>query len=154
MTPPVIGIDLGTTNSVASYTDEGGITTVITDENGDRIVPSVIHFTQDGAYVVGRQAREYAKVEPQRVARVFKRGMGSRTFLKEEEPFVVDEKTWSPEELSSLILKKLAQMAGAHFGETAPRAVITVPYYFGEPERAATKSAGELAGLEVLRIVN
>jgi molecular chaperone DnaK len=154
MSPPVIGIDLGTTNSAVSYTDEGGITTVIADENGDRIVPSVVHFTQDGEYVVGRHAKEYAKVEPQRVARVFKRGMGSRTFLADEQPFVVDGKTWTPEELSSLVLKKLAGMAAQHFGEPAPRAVVTVPYYFGEPERAATRSAGELAGLEVLQIVN
>ena len=154
MTPPVIGIDLGTTNSVVSYTDASGVTTVICDENGDRIIPSVIHFTQDGEYVVGRHAKEYAKVEPERVARVFKRGMGTRSFQKHDEPFVVDGKEWSPEELSSLVLKKLAQMAEQHFGEPALRAVITVPYYFGEPERAATRSAGELAGLEVLQIVN
>jgi molecular chaperone DnaK len=154
VTPPVIGIDLGTTNSVVSYTDGNGMTTVIADENGDRIVPSVIHFTQDGEYVIGGHAKEYAKVEPDRVARVFKRGMGARTFLKNGESFVVDGKAWSPEELSSLILKKLAQMAEQHFGEAASRAVITVPYYFGEPERAATRSAGELAGLEVLQIVN
>jgi molecular chaperone DnaK len=154
MTPPVIGIDLGTTNSVVSYTDDSGTTTVITDENGDRIIPSVIHFTQDGEYVIGRHAKEYAKVEPERVARVFKRGMGARTFQKNDEPFVIDGKEWTPEELSSLILKKLAQMAEQHFGEPVKRAVITVPYYFGEPERAATRSAGELAGLEVLQIVN
>jgi molecular chaperone DnaK len=154
VTPPVIGIDLGTTNSVVSYTDGNGMTTVIADENGDRIVPSVIHFTQDGEYVVGRHAKEYAKVEPERVARVFKRGMGARTFQKNHVPFLVDGKEWSPEELSSLVLKKLAQMAAQHFGEPAIRAVITVPYYFGEPERAATRSAGELAGLEVLQIVN
>jgi molecular chaperone DnaK len=154
VTTPVIGIDLGTTNSVVAYTEEGGITSVITDENGDRTIPSVIHFTQDGEFVVGRHAKEYAKVEPQRVARVFKRGMGSRTFLPGDEPFVVDAKTWTPEELSSLVLKKLANMAEQHFGVPTPRAVITVPYYFGEPERAATRSAGELAGLEVLQIIN
>jgi molecular chaperone DnaK len=150
----VIGIDLGTTYSVVSYTDDSGIATVITDEGGARTIPSVVHFRQDGELVVGRHAKEYAKVEPQRVARIFKRGMGTRTFLPGDEPFVVDGKTWTPEELSSLVLKKLAGMAEQHFGEPARRAVITVPYYFGDPERAATNSAGELAGLEVLQIVN
>jgi molecular chaperone DnaK len=114
----------------------------------------VIHFTQDGEFVVGRHAKEYAKVEPLRVAKVFKRGMGSRTFQRNDVPFVVDGRTWTPEELSSLVLKKLAGMAEQHFGEPTPRAVVTVPYYFGEPERAATRSAGQLAGLEVLQIVN
>jgi len=80
--------------------------------------------------------------------------MGERAFLPDGEPFIVDGKTWSPEELSSLILRKLAGMAEEHFGEPARRAVITVPAYFGEAERAATQSAGELAGLEVLRILN
>ncbi|MGV1049827.1 MAG: Hsp70 family protein [Solirubrobacterales bacterium] len=154
MTPPVLGIDLGTTNSVVAYCDESGSVTVITDENGDRIIPSVVHFEQDGNVVVGRLARDYAKVEPQRVARVFKRGMGTPTFLKDDQPFVVDGKAWTPEELSSLILKKLRNMAEQHFGEPVTKAVITVPHYFGEPERAATRSAGEIAGLEVLQIVN
>ena len=104
--------------------------------------------------VVGRLARDYAKVEPGRVARVFKRGMGTPTFLKNEEPFEVDGKAWTPEELSSLILKKLKNMAEQHFEGPVSQAVITVPHYFGEPERAATRSAGEIAGLEVLQIVN
>jgi molecular chaperone DnaK len=154
MTVPVIGIDLGTTNSVVAYSDESGAVAVIADEDGDRIIPSVVHFEQGGNVVVGRLAKDYAKVEPQRVARVFKRGMGSPTFLKGEEPFVVDDKTWTPEELSSLVLKKLKNMAEAHFETEVTRAVITVPHYFGEPERAATRSAGEIAGLDVLQIVN
>lgn len=154
MSVPVLGIDLGTTNSVVAYTDEAGVTHTIADENGDRIIPSVIHFTQEGDYVVGGQAKSWAKVEPSRVAQVFKRGMGEKTFQANGEPFVVDGKEWSPEELSSLVLKKLANMAEKHFGEPATRVVVTVPYYFGEPERAATRSAGELAGLEVLQIVN
>ncbi|MGN6190006.1 MAG: Hsp70 family protein [Conexibacter sp.] len=154
MTPPVIGIDLGTTYSVVSFTDDSGMSTVITDEDGARTIPSVVHFRQDGDIVVGRHAKEYAKVEPQRVARVFKRGMGRRTYLPNDEPFLVDGKTWTPEELSSIVLKKLAGMAERHFGEPARRAVVTVPHYFGDPERAATTSAGELAGLEVLQIVN
>ncbi len=154
MSTPVIGIDLGTTNSVVAYADESGLVTVITDESGDRIVPSVVHFEQDGNVVVGRLARDYAKVEPQRVARVFKRGMGTPTFLKNGQAFEVDGKAWTPEELSSLILKKLKNMAEEHFGDPVSQAVITVPHYFGEPERAATRSAGEIAGLEVLQIVN
>jgi molecular chaperone DnaK len=154
VTPPVIGIDLGTTNSVVAYCDESGTVTVITDENGARIIPSVVHIEQSGNVVVGRYARDYLKVEPERVARVFKRGMGTPTFLPDGEPFVVDGKTWTPELLSSLVLKKLREMAEAHFGEPVTQAVITVPHYFGEPERAATRSAGEIAGLEVLQIVN
>jgi len=154
MATPVIGIDLGTTNSVVAYADESGLVTVITDEGGDRIIPSVVHFEQGGNVVVGRLARDYAKVEPQRVARIFKRGMGTPTFLKNGEPFEVDGKAWTPEELSSLILKKLKNMAEQHFDGPVTQAVITVPYYFGEPERAATRSAGEIAGLEVLQIVN
>ncbi len=154
MSTPVLGIDLGTTNSVVAYCDESGAVTVITDEGGDRIIPSVVHFEQGGNVVVGRLARDYAKVEPQRVARVFKRGMGTPTFLKGEVPFEVDGKAWTPEELSALILKKLKNMAEQHFEGPATRAVITVPHYFGEPERAATRSAGEIAGLEVLQIVN
>ena len=154
MSIPIIGIDLGTTNSVVAYTDEAGVTNTIADENGARIIPSVIHFTDDGEYVVGEQAKQWAKVEPLRVAQVFKRGMGTPVFLDSEQPFVVDGKEWTPEELSSIVLKKLAGMATRHFGEEARRAVITVPYYFGEHQRAATRSAGELAGLEVLQIVN
>lgn len=154
MAVPVIGIDLGTTNSVVAYCDESGTVTVIADEDGDRIIPSVVHLEQGGNVVVGRLAKDYAKVEPQRVARVFKRGMGTPTFLKDGEPFVVDDKTWTPEELSSVVLKKLKNMAEAHFETEVTQAVVTVPHYFGEPERAATRSAGEIAGLDVLQIVN
>lgn len=151
---PVIGIDLGTTNSVVSYTDDAGVTHVIADENGDRIVPSVIHFATDGEIVVGHQAREYASIQPDRVARVFKRGMGDRTHLPDGRAFEVDGKAHTPEELSSIVLKKLRQVAEQELGGATTRAVITVPHYFGDPERAATRSAGEIAGLEVLQIVN
>jgi molecular chaperone DnaK len=154
MAERVIGIDLGTTNSVVAHCDDSGLVTVITDESGDRIIPSVVHFEQGGNVVVGRLARDYAKVEPQRVARVFKRGMGTPTFLKGDLPFEVDGKQWTPEELSSLIVKKLKNMAEQHFEGEVTQAVITVPHYFGEPERAATRSAGEIAGLDVLQIVN
>lgn len=150
----IVGIDLGTTNSVIAHTDANGITDVIAGKDGDRIVPSVVYFPANGDPVVGSHAKQQAVVEPERVAKLFKRGMGERTFLPGEAPFVIDGKTWSPEELSSLVLRKLARMAQEHFDEPVRRAVITVPAYFGEPERAATQSAGQLAGLEVLRILN
>jgi molecular chaperone DnaK len=150
----IFGIDLGTTNSVIAHTDANGVTEVITGKDGGRIVPSVIYFPKNGDPVVGTNARQRTITEPERIAKLFKRGMGERTFLPDEEPFIVDGKTWSPEELSSLVLRKLAQMAQERYGEPVRRAVITVPAYFGEAERAATQSAGELAGLEVLRILS
>ena len=152
---PIIGIDLGTTNSVVSYTDEAGITHVIADETGARVIPSVIHFTSDDAgVVVGSVAKGNIQLEPERVASVFKRGMGEPGHLPGDQPFVVDGKSHSPEELSSYVLKKLAGIAEQHFGRPATRAVITVPAYFGEKERMATKNAGEIAGLDVVKIVN
>ncbi len=148
------GIDLGTTNSVIAYTDPTGTTEVIAGQDGNRIVPSVVYFGKDGTQLVGTSARQRAIIEPERVAMLFKRGMGEKTFLDDERPFVVDGKTWSPEELSASVLKKLALMAQDRFGEPVRKVVITVPAYFGDNERAATKSAGEIAGLEVLHIVN
>jgi len=149
-----IGIDLGTTNSVVAYTDGNGVTEVIAGKDGDRIVPSVVYFPTGADPVVGSRAKQYALVEPERVAALFKRGMGDATFLPDGSAFVVDGRTWKPEELSSLVLRKLKQMAEEHFGEPVSKAVITVPAYFGDPERAATQTAGELAGLEVVRILN
>ena len=150
----IFGIDLGTTNSVIAYTDPTGTTEVIAGQDGNRIVPSVVYFGKDGTQLVGTSARQRAVIEPERVAMLFKRGMGEKTFLDDEQPFVVDGKTWSPEELSASVLKKLALTAQDRFGEPVRKVVITVPAYFGDNERAATKSAGEIAGLEVLHIVN
>jgi len=150
----IFGIDLGTTNSVIAYTDPNGTTEVIAGRDGGRIVPSVVYFPDKGDPVVGALAREHAITDPDRVARLFKRGMGEHTFLPDGKPFVVDGNTWAPEALSALVLRKLAQMAEEHYGEPVRRVVITVPAYFGEVERAATKSAGEIAGLEVVRIVD
>jgi molecular chaperone DnaK len=150
----IFGIDLGTTNSVIAYTDPAGTTEVIAGQDGNRIVPSVIYFGKDAAILVGDQARRRAVIEPERIAMLFKRGMGEKTFLDNEQPFVVDGKVWSPEELSATVLKKLAVMAEERFGEPVRRVVITVPAYFGDNERAATKSAGEIAGLDVMDIVN
>ena len=150
----IFGIDLGTTNSVVAYTDPEGTTEVIAGQDGNRIVPSVVYFGTDGSQIVGTSARQRAIVEPERVAMLFKRGMGEKTFLEDERDFAVDGKVWSPEELSASVLKKLAQMAESRFGEPVRKVVITVPAYFGDNERAATKSAGEIAGLDVVHIVN
>jgi molecular chaperone DnaK len=150
----IFGIDLGTTNSVIAYTDPTGITEVIAGQDGNRILPSVVYFGKDGSQVVGTSARQRAIIEPERVAMLFKRGMGEKTFLDNEQPFEVDGKAWSPEELSASVLKKLALMAQDRFGEPVRKVVITVPAYFGDNERAATKTAGEIAGLEVVHIVN
>jgi molecular chaperone DnaK len=150
----IFGIDLGTTNSVIAYTDPAGTTEVIAGQDGNRIVPSVVYFAKDGTQLVGTSARQRALIEPERVAMLFKRGMGEKTFLDDEQPFVVDGKTWAPEELSASVLRKLALMAQERFGEQVRKVVITVPAYFGDNERAATKSAGEIAGLEVVHIVN
>ena len=150
----IFGIDLGTTNSVIAYTDPAAATEVIAGQDGNRIVPSVVYFGKDGTQIVGTSARQRAIIEPERVAMLFKRGMGEKTFLDNEQPFVVDGKTWSPEELSASVLKKLALIGQDRFGEPVRKVVITVPAYFGDNERAATKSAGEIAGLEVVHIVN
>ncbi|HEX4831639.1 MAG TPA: Hsp70 family protein [Trebonia sp.] len=150
----IFGIDLGTTNSVIAYTDRDAITEVIAGQDGNRIVPSVVYFAKDGSQIVGTSARQRAIIEPERVAMLFKRGMGEKTFLPNEEPFIADGRTYSPEELSASVLKKLAGMAQERYGEPVRKVVITVPAYFGDHERAATKSAGEIAGLEVMHIVN
>src|ERR1700760_3789141 len=126
----IFGIDLGTTNSVIAYTDPTGTTEVIAGQDGNRIVPSVVYFGNAATQLVGTSARQRAIIEPERVAMLFKRGMGEKTFLDGEQPFVVDGKTWSPEELSASVLKKLALMAQERFGEPVRKVVITVPAYF------------------------
>jgi molecular chaperone DnaK len=154
MSERVVGIDLGTTNSVVAFVNDAGVAEAIPDEEGARITPSAVQLVADGDPIVGALARQMAVVEPHRVAQAFKRGMGERTFLRDERPFVVDGKTWSPEELSALVLKKLRQTAERHFGQPVSKAVITVPAYFGDAERKATIAAGEIAGLDVLSIIN
>jgi len=154
MSERVVGIDLGTTNSVVAFVNDTGVAEAIPDEDGARITPSAVQLQADGDPVVGALARQMAVVEPDRVAQAFKRGMGERTFLPDERAFTVDGKTWSPEELSAVVLKKLRQVAERHFGESVTKAVITVPAYFGDAERKATIAAGEIAGLDVLSIIN
>ena len=151
MTKRVVGIDLGTTNSVVAYVDEAGIAHAISDESGARILPSAVWFPTDdpNKVEVGELAKRHRVIEPHTVATLFKRGMGRETFLPSGEPFVAHGKPWRPEELSSLIVKKLVATAEHHLGGQITDVVVTVPAYFGESERAATRLAGEMAELTV-----
>jgi len=150
----IIGIDLGTTNSAVAITDSMGMTSTIAARDGSRIIPSVVYFDPSGDIVVGARAKSMAVMEPSRVAMLFKRGMGEPAFLSDGSDFSVDGKVWRPEELSSLVLKKLKQIAEEGLGEPVTGAIVTVPAYFGELERAATRDAAELAELPLLRIIN
>src|SRR5712691_7481675 len=147
----VVGIDLGTTNSVVSFVDDTGEAHAIAGRDGERIIPSVVWFPQDDEtrVEVGDLAKAQAVIDPDRVARLFKRGMGAATFLESGQPFTARGKEWRPEELSSLVLKKMVQIASEHLGHEVTDVVITVPAYFGEAERSATRQAGEMLGLAV-----
>jgi len=144
----VIGIDLGTTNSVVSVM-EGGEPTVITNPEGSRITPSVVGFTKDGQRLVGRLAKNQAVSNPDRTISSIKRHMGEGNYH-----VTIDGKNYTPPEISAMILQKLKSDAEAYLGETVTQAVITVPAYFNDSQRQATKDAGKIAGLEVLRIIN
>jgi molecular chaperone DnaK len=150
-TTQVVGIDLGTTNSVVAFVDETGEAHAIAGRDGERIVPSVVWFPQDDEtrVEVGELAKGQAVIDPDHVAKLFKRGMGGATFLDSKQPFMVRGKEWRPEELSSLVLKKMVQIASDHLGHEVTDVVITVPAYFGEAERSATRQAGEMIGLTV-----
>ncbi|MBQ7704145.1 MAG: Hsp70 family protein, partial [Selenomonadaceae bacterium] len=143
----VIGIDLGTTNSVVSVL-EGGEPTVITNPEGSRITPSVVGFTKDGQRLVGQLAKRQAVSNPDRTIYSIKRHMG------ENYKVTIDGKSYTPPEISAMVLQKLKADAEAYLGETVTQAVITVPAYFNDSQRQATKDAGTIAGLEVLRIIN
>jgi molecular chaperone DnaK len=147
----VVGIDLGTTNSVVAFVDEAGEAHAIAGRDGERIVPSVVWFPQDDEtrVEVGELAKSQAVIDPDHVAMLFKRGMGTATFLDSKKPFAVRDKEWRPEELSSLVLKKMVQVSSDHLGHGVRDVVITVPAYFGEAERSATRQAGEMIGLTV-----
>jgi molecular chaperone DnaK len=165
----VIGIDLGTTNSVVAVM-EGGSPVVIPNEEGGRTTPSVVAFTDDGERVVGAAARRQAVTNPRRTIYSIKRFMGRRKSEVPEEirlvPYEVTEgkegraavrvdgKDFSPPEISAMILQKLKSAAEAYLGQPVTAAVITVPAYFNDAQRQATKDAGEIAGLEVKRIIN
>jgi len=145
--PKVIGIDLGTTNSVVAVI-EGGEPVVITNPEGSRLTPSVVAFDKGGDRLVGQSARRQAALNPERTISSIKRKIGTRERLK------IDGKEHSPEEISAMILQKLKADAEHYLGEEVKQAVITVPAYFDDSQRTATKNAGEIAGLEVLRIIN
>jgi molecular chaperone DnaK len=143
----VIGIDLGTTNSCVAVM-EGGEAVVIPNPEGARTTPSVVGFKKDGERTVGETAKRQAITNPDRTIISIKRHMG--TNHKES----IDGKEYSPQEISAMILQKLKSDAEAYLGQTVTQAVITVPAYFNDSQRQATKDAGKIAGLEVLRIVN
>ncbi|MUG69549.1 molecular chaperone DnaK [Paenibacillus validus] len=143
----VIGIDLGTTNSCVAVM-EGGEAVVIPNAEGNRTTPSVVGFKKDGERVVGETAKRQAITNPDRTVISIKRHMG--TNHKE----IIEGKEYSPQEISAIILQKLKADAEAYLGQPVTQAVITVPAYFNDSQRQATKDAGKIAGLEVLRIVN
>ncbi|MGW3467339.1 Hsp70 family protein [Saccharopolyspora sp. NPDC000995] len=143
----VFGIDLGTTYSAISYVDETGRPAVCRNTDSNETTPSVVFFENESNVVVGSVAKNSAIIDPDRVVSLIKRQMGS------DAEFEFDGTTYTPESISALILKQLAQDAAAHTGGEATRAVITVPAYFGMLERSATKNAGQIAGLEVIGIV-
>ena len=165
----VIGIDLGTTNSVVAVM-EGGSPVVIPNQEGSRLTPSVVAFTKEGEILVGQIARRQAITNPENTVFSIKRFMGRRHDEVQQEiqlvPYKVVKapngdarveirgKQYSPPEISAMILRKLKEAAEAYLGEQVSQAVITVPAYFNDSQRQATKDAGKIAGLEVLRIIN
>ena len=142
-----IGIDLGTTNSVVAVM-EGGKPTVIANAEGSRTTPSIVAFSKSGERLVGQLAKRQAIVNPDRTIASIKRHMGDNYKVD------IDGKDYTPQEISSMILRKLAEDASKYLGEKVTSAVITVPAYFNDAQRQATKDAGKIAGLDVLRIVN
>ncbi|MGH2395867.1 MAG: molecular chaperone DnaK [bacterium] len=169
--PKVVGIDLGTTNSVISVVI-GGEPQVIPNAEGSRLTPSVVAFTKTGERLVGQMAKRQSILNPENTVYSIKRFMGRRLAEVEAErkmvPYKVEEgsngmvtvrlpaagKTFTPEEISAMILQKLKTDAEAYLGDKVNEAVITVPAYFNDAQRTATKNAGEIAGLKVLRIIN
>jgi molecular chaperone DnaK len=164
----IIGIDLGTTNSVVAVM-EGGEPVVITNREGNRLTPSVVAFTKDGERLVGQIARRQAVTNPEKTVYSIKRFMGRRyNEVREEISMVpykvvqkngdawvrVDDKEFAPPEISALVLQKLKEAAEDYLGEKVTEAVITVPAYFNDSQRQATKDAGRIAGLDVKRIIN
>lgn len=143
----IIGIDLGTTNSCVSVM-EGGEAVVIPNAEGNRTTPSVVGFSKTGERLVGQVAKRQSISNPDKTVSSIKRHMGSDFKVK------IDDKTFTPQEISAMILQKLKTDAEAYLGQSVTKAVITVPAYFTDAQRQATKDAGAIAGLEVLRIIN
>src|SRR3954471_1503102 len=168
--PKAVGIDLGTTNSVVAAVMEGGQAEVIPNAEGARTTPSVVAFTEDGQRLVGQVAKRQAILNPEATIYSAKRFIGRKWDEVTEESKIVSYKVvkgpddavrfeirgrqHAPEEISALVLRKLAEDAGKYLGERVTEAVITVPAYFNDAQRQATKDAGQIAGLEVLRIIN
>ena len=167
----IVGIDLGTTNSVVAVL-EGGEPVIITTAEGSRLLPSVVAFAKTSERLVGQTAKRQAVVNPENTVSSIKRFMGRRFSEVVEErkrvPYKVVEgpsgdarvfisqtsQTYTPQEISAMILQKLKKDAEAYLGEPVTQAVITVPAYFNDSQRQATKDAGKIAGLDVLRIIN
>src|SRR5436309_9086971 len=165
----IIGIDLGTTNSVVAVM-EGGEVKVIPNQEGHRLTPSVVAFTDKGDRLVGELARRQAALNPLRTIYSIKRFMGRRhNEVASEEKIVpykvvggaqeyvkvqAGDKQFTPPEISAMVLRKLKEAAEAYLGHKVNKAVITVPAYFNDAQRQATKDAGQVAGLEVMRIIN
>ena len=145
--PKIVGIDLGTTNSVVAVV-EGQEATVITFSDGSRLCPSVVGFNTSGERLVGQLAKRQALAHPERTIRSIKRSMGTEFRVE------IDNRQYSPPEVSAMILQKVKADAEAYLGEKVEKAVITVPAYFSDAQRQATKDAGAIAGLEVVRIIN
>jgi len=143
-----VGIDLGTTNSVVAVL-EGGEPVVVPNSEGSRTTPSVVGFAKNGEILVGEVAKRQAITNPDRTVRSIKRHMGAKDWSLD-----VDGKGWTPQEISAQILAKLKRDAEAYVGDSVTQAVVTVPAYFDDSQRQATKEAGQIAGLEVLRIIN
>ena len=143
----IIGIDLGTTNSCVAVM-EGGEAVVITNPEGNRTTPSVVGFSKDGERLVGQVAKRQAVANPDRTVTSIKREMGTAYKVN------IGDKSYTPQEISAMILAKLKADAEAYLGQKVTQAVITVPAYFSDSQRQATKDAGKIAGLEVLRIIN
>src|SRR5438093_4377082 len=146
--PRAVGIDLGTTSSVVSVL-EAGEPVVIPNAEGSRTTPSVVGFSRNGEILVGEVAKRQAITNPDRTVRSVKREMGRKDWHVE-----IDGKRWTPQEISAQILMKLKRDAEAYLGDSVAQAVVTVPAYFDDAQRQATKEAGQIAGLEVLRIIN
>ena len=143
----IIGIDLGTTNSCVSVI-EGGEAVVIPNAEGARTTPSVVAFSKDGERMVGNVAKRQAITNPERTIASIKRHMGSDYKVN------IDGKAYTPQEISAIILQKLKSDAESYLGDKVTEAVITVPAYFTDAQRQATKDAGKIAGMEVKRIIN
>src|SRR5215813_6598427 len=146
MTDPIVGIDLGTTNSEVAVVENGQPR--VFEEDGDPILPSFVGLSEDGRLLVGKAARNQWVLAPERTVKSIKRKMGQDVKVP------LGDQEYRPQEISAMILRKLKERAEAELGHPVRKAVITVPAYFNDAQRQATREAGELAGLEVVRILN